>query len=310
MRLINLDGRVALLTADGAVDLHEATHGQFGPDPQEVFTHWEDLLTWANDPALRLAQWVPVAIDPERLRAPVPAPRQVFAVGLNYQAHADESGFVKPSEPVVFTKYASSLAGPQTTVALPSAWVDWEVELVVVVGRGGRNIPASAGWARMAGVCVGQDLSERRRQHAGPAPQFSLAKSFEGFSPTGPALVTIDELPDPDRLEISATIDGKTVQHAWTSDMIFPVPELIERLSTVVELFPGDLIFTGTPAGVGAGASPPRYLQPGNVLRSRIADVGELTQTFTDGGFTDAAEAQDGNAARTPKHALTAAQGG
>jgi 2-keto-4-pentenoate hydratase/2-oxohepta-3-ene-1,7-dioic acid hydratase in catechol pathway len=293
VRLINQDGRLTLVRGSVGVDVHHASGGLFDPDPQAVYDRWDEFVQWATTvPAAGLADSpAGSVVDRARLGPPVPRPRQIFAIGLNYAAHADESGFVEPDEPVVFTKFVSSIAGPRTTVALPEGSVDWEVELVVVIGRGGRNIPAAQGWHHVAGVMVGQDLSERRRQHAGPAPQFSLAKSHAGFSPTGPALVTPDELADRDDLEIGAEIDGEVVQAGRTSQFIFPVPELIARLSAVVELYPGDLIFTGTPAGVGAGRTPPRFLQPGEVLCSYISGVGELVQTFTAGNGNPATTA-------------------
>jgi len=209
----------------------------------------------------------------------------VFAVGLNYADHAAEAGIARPEAPVIFTKFASAISGPVTTVPLPPGSVDWEVELVVVIGRGGRDIPAARAWDAVAGLSVGQDLSERHRQMSGPVPQFSLAKSHRGFAPIGPALVTIDELDDPDDLELGATINGEVVQRSRTSQMIFSVPELIEHLSRTVELCPGDVLFTGTPPGVGVGRTPPRFLGPGDVLRSYVDGIGELVQTFTDPVF-------------------------
>lgn len=279
MRILNLDGRLQVLVDDRAVDVETASNGHFGSDPQAVYARWAEFVEWAGGLAID-GQGTPV--EAKAIGSPVPEPRQVFAVGLNYQEHADESGFVKPEQPVIFTKFPSSISGPHTVVELPDGSVDWEVELVVVIGIGGRCIPEHQGWAHVAGVTVGQDLSERQRQHSGPAPQFCLAKSHRGFSPLGPALVTVDELDDPDDLEIGATINGETVQHGRTSQLIFSVPDLIHRLSEVVELYPGDLIFTGTPSGVGAGRKPPRFLKTGDVLRSSISGVGELRQTFVD----------------------------
>jgi len=278
MRLVNMDGRLSLLHGDGAVDIEKHSGGRFGPGPHDVLDRWAEFATWAQTAELSEADVAPV--DLARVDAPVPAPRQVFAIGLNYDDHARESGFVRPPTPLVFTKFVSSLTGPCTTVTLPTDTVDWEVELVVVLGREARDVAAADAWSHVAGVTVGQDLSERTSQHAGPAPQFGLAKSFPGFSPTGPALVTVDELADPDDLELGCTIDGEQVQVGRTSQMIFSVGELVAHLSSVLPLYPGDLIFTGTPAGVGAGRTPPRYLRPGQVLRSHIAGVGELKQTF------------------------------
>lgn len=278
MRLSNIGGRLHVLTIEGVqVDVETATSGRFAADPQLIFDRWDEFVGFAETFNWGSAEHRE-ASGP--LGAPVPRPRQVFAVGLNYTAHADESGFTPPDSPVIFTKFPSSITGPVTEVELPQGNVDWEVELVAVIGRGGRGIAAADAWHHVAGLTVGQDISERYRQHSGPAPQFSLAKSHAGFSPIGPTLVTLDELSDVDDLEISAEINGEVVQHGRTSQLIFSVPVLLEELSRVVELYPGDLIFTGTPSGVGAGRVPPRYLEPGDVLRSSIAGIGEIAQTF------------------------------
>lgn len=277
MRLINLDGRLHLVDDDRVSDVEQASNGAFSADPQQIYNRWDEFTTWVQTQPKPLSSLPPKA----QVGAPVPSPRQIFAVGLNYLAHADESGFVRPDNPVIFTKFASSITGPESSVELPSESVDWEVELVVVLGRGGRNIASASAWSHVAGLTVGQDISERERQHSGPAPQFSLAKSHAGFSPVGPVLVTPDELDNPDDLELGAEINGEQVQSGRTSQLIFPVPTLIEHLSRIVELYPGDVIFTGTPAGVGAGRTPPRYLKSGDVLRSYITGIGEITQTFT-----------------------------
>jgi len=278
MRLANIDGRLALVVDGGAIDVAEASDGLFDSSPQRVFDEWDRFASWAE--RLDSHQLEHQGMDGLSLRAPVPEPRQVFAVALNYPAHAEESGFVKPAAPLVFTKFPSSITGPRTTVTLPTDTVDWEVELVVVIGRTAKDVSPDSAWSHVAGLCVGQDLSERTSQHVGPVPQFSLAKSFPGFSPLGGVLVTPDELDDPDDLEISCSIDGAEVQRGRTSQMIFSVTELVVHLSSIVTLLPGDLVFTGTPAGVGAGRVPPRYLRPGERLLSRIEGLGEIEQTF------------------------------
>lgn len=277
MRIANIDGRLGLLVDGRGYDVESVSAGRFGADPQAVFDRWDEFRSWAGDgdPGRHGPGSVP---RPDQLGAPVPRPRQIFAVGLNYSEHATESGFEKPQHPVIFTKFASSLTGPYRDVVLPEGNVDWEVELVAVVGRGGRAIPEAAAWDHIAGLTVGQDLSERRSQHSGPAPQFSLAKSHAGFSPIGPSLVTADELDDPSDLALGCSINGETVQEGRTSQLIFSVPDLIARLSRTVELYPGDVIFTGTPAGVGVGRTPPRFLAPGDVLRSYVSGVGEIEQ--------------------------------
>jgi 2-keto-4-pentenoate hydratase/2-oxohepta-3-ene-1,7-dioic acid hydratase in catechol pathway len=242
-----------------------------------AFNRWAQFTDWAAATPTGAGK----PLDLTRLGPPVPRPRQVFALALNYPRHAAEARLDAPADPLVFTKFPACLTGPYATVALPSEHVDWEVELVVAIGRGGHQIPAAKAWSHVAGLTVGQDLSERRVQLAGPRPQFSLGKSFPGFGPTGPVLVTPDELADPDDLELSCAIEDTFLQHARSSEMIFPVPELIARISATCPLLPGDLIFTGTPAGVGHGRRPPRYLQPGDTLVSRIEGIGEMRTRFT-----------------------------
>jgi 2,4-didehydro-3-deoxy-L-rhamnonate hydrolase len=178
--------------------------------------------------------------------------------------------------------------------------VDWEVELVVVIGHRCDRVPERAAWSHIAGVMVGQDLSERQLQLSGPAPQFSLGKSFPGFGPVGPELVTVDELANPDDLALGCRLEGgEILQNGSTRDLIFAVPELIARLSAVCPLLPGDLIFTGTPAGVGGGRTPPKFLQPGDVLVSWIDGVGELRNPMVAAQTDTAADPHLSAAART-----------
>ena len=157
---------------------------------------------------------------------------------------------------------------------------DWEIELVAVIGARAWRVAESDAWRHVAGLTAGQDLSERISQLAGPAPQFSLGKSLPGFTPMGPCLVTPDEFADPDDLGLRATINGEEVQKARTSELIFPVPVLVSRLSHRLPLLPGDVIFTGTPAGVGLGRNPQRWLADGDELVSTIEGIGELRQRF------------------------------
>jgi 2-keto-4-pentenoate hydratase/2-oxohepta-3-ene-1,7-dioic acid hydratase in catechol pathway len=266
------------------VDVEKASEGRFGPDPQAVYQDWDAFRAWENGVDLGSSSITVTKFDPADLGAPAPVPAQVFGIGLNYRAHAAESGLAAPDGlPPVFTKFRSALSGPVSTVTLPEGGhTDWEVELVVVIGRRAERVLAADAWSHVAGLTVGQDLSERIGQLAGPAPQFSLAKSHPGFAPTGPWLVTADELADPDDLELSCAIDGETVQHARTSDLIFSVPALIEGLSRVIPLLAGDVIFTGTPSGVGMGRTPQRFLRHGEELVSGITGIGELRQRFVD----------------------------
>ncbi|MFJ8816206.1 MULTISPECIES: fumarylacetoacetate hydrolase family protein [Amycolatopsis] len=281
MRLANVDGRAVLLTADDrGVDVESASGGKFGPGLPAIYEDWKGFRSWAESADTTGA----TAFSRTQLGSPSPAPRQIVAVGLNYREHAAESGFAVPDRlPPVFTKFDSSLSGPDTRVVLPPGGnTDWEVELVVVIGARAAGIDAAEAWDYVAGLAVGQDLSERISQLAGPAPQFSLGKSFPGFAPVGPWLVTPDSVPDKDDLELGCALDGEVVQQGRTRDLIFPVAELLSKLSETIVLYPGDLIFTGTPAGVGQGRQPRRFIKPGETLRSWIEGIGELNQTFTE----------------------------
>jgi 2-keto-4-pentenoate hydratase/2-oxohepta-3-ene-1,7-dioic acid hydratase in catechol pathway len=279
VRFGTVDGRLVLVRGPAAVDIAQASSGTWPADPLRALASWPEVRSWAEQPgAIDWSRGQPVTAD--LLGPPVPHPRQVFGVGLNYRSHAEEAGLALPPEPLVFTKFPTCICGPLAEVTLPADTVDWEVELVAVIGTGGHRIGADHAWGAIAGVTVGQDLSERTLQHRGASPQFSLAKSFPGFGPTGPVAVTADELPDPDDLALECSLDGETVQSARTSMMIFSVAELVAYLSHICPLLPGDLIFTGTPAGVGFGRNPPRYLRPGQELVSRIEGVGEIRQRF------------------------------
>ncbi|MFG2968137.1 MULTISPECIES: fumarylacetoacetate hydrolase family protein [unclassified Streptomyces] len=282
MKLANLDGRTVIVTAGGVVDLETASHRRFPAHPDAALTRIPEIRDWlaaarpTPDASLTLAD---LEADPTRLGPPVTRPGQILAVGLNYRAHGAETGLGVPDAPLVFAKFPSSVAGPAEDIPLPTATCDWEIELVVVLARGGRDIPAHQALDHVAGFCVGQDISERTGQMAGTPPQFSLAKSHRAFSPIGPWVTTLDELDDPADLVLTCALDKEIVQSGRTRDLVFDVPALISHVSGVVELRPGDLLFTGTPAGVGFSRSPARYLNPGNVLRSTIEGLGTLTNT-------------------------------
>jgi len=277
MRVANVGGRLAVGHAGGWVDVAEASGGQFSPDPQAIYDRWDEFVAWVSG-SLATA----TASATGALGNPVPAPQQVIAIGLNYREHAAESNLAVPEHPVVFTKFQSSLAGPGAVVQLPSDGVDWEVELVVVVGRQAHKVPVEKGWDYVAGLTVGQDLSWREVQGRGPAPQFAIGKSYPGFSPVGPYVVTPDEFADKDDLAISCSLDGEVLQDGRTSDLIFPVAELVSRLSESLTLFPGDVIFTGTPKGVGMGRTPQRFLVPGRLVSS-IEGIGDLAVDLVNG---------------------------
>ena len=273
MRFGNVGGRMQLVVGDGMVDVEAASAGRLPADPVAALDRWDALAEWARSAAGALEPTAPLA--GAALLAPVPRPRQVFGVGLNYRLHVAEGARDVPEEPAVFTKFPSCIAGPTSEIPVGSETVDWEVELVVALGRAARRVPVERAWDHVAGLMVGQDISDRAVQRRPPA-QWSLAKSFSGFGPTGPFLVTVDDVPDRDDLELGCSVNGEEVQKARTSDLIFPVPELVSRLSHIVTLWPGDLIFTGTPSGVGYARTPPRFLHAGDVLTSYIEGIGEL----------------------------------
>ena len=282
MRVGNLGGRAVLLAGGGAVDVHEASGGRFGPDPQGLFADWTAFAAWASEVTDASGE-AAVPLEVAELGAPVPRPRQVFAIGLNYAEHAAEAGYPPEEMPVTFTKFPTSIVGQDHVVALPEGNVDWEVELVVVIGREGFRLTREEAWDHVAGLTIGQDLSERIMQLQGTFPQFSLGKSHPGFGPTGPWLVTPDELADRDDLAISCTLSGEGMQSSRTSMMLYDVPELLVRLSAVCPLLAGDLIFSGTPSGIGNRRTPPRFIGPDDVLVSEIEGIGSLTTRFRTG---------------------------
>ncbi|BCI55099.1 fumarylacetoacetate hydrolase [Mycolicibacterium litorale] len=286
MRIANLNGRAQLLFGTGALDIAEASQGEFGPDPMSLYPQWAQFLAWAGRQNGDHATQYRV----DELGAPVPRPRQVFAIGLNYAEHAAETGMsAGPDVPALFTKFAASLTGPTGSVDLSGPSVDWEVELVVVIAREATRVHARDAWSHVAGVTVGQDYSDRDVQMSGECPQFSLGKSFPGYGPTGPALVTVDEIEamQTEALRLRCWINDELVQDGTTDQMLIPVPQLVERISAVCTLHPGDLIFTGTPAGVGMGRTPARYLQPGDTVRTRIDGIGEMIHTFTSPSYVN-----------------------
>ncbi len=271
MRIASARGRLTLLTDRGGIDVEKASKGLFPADPQAVFDRWTEFRDWANGATSGEAS--PIAEG--SLESPVPRPKQVFGIGLNYRAHAAEANLPLPERPATFTKFPSCITGPYADVTLPSGSVDWEVELVVVIGPRAYKVAEGAAWHHVAGLTVGQDLSERVVQWSAGG-QFSLGKSFPDFGPTGPHLVTPDELPNRNDLELRCSVNGEIVQQSRTSDMVFDVSRLIAELSAILPLLPGDVIFTGTPAGIGATRKPPRFLKAGDVLETTIEGIGTI----------------------------------
>ncbi|HKF50044.1 MAG TPA: fumarylacetoacetate hydrolase family protein [Terracidiphilus sp.] len=212
-----------------------------------------------------------------RLHAPLANPPRVFAIGLNYRDHAKESGMVLPNSPVVFIKLTQAITGPGEPIVLPknSTEPDYEAEFAFVIGKGGFRIPGAEWREHVYGYTIVNDVSARDFQFA--STQWSMSKSFPTFCPFGPAIVTADEIADPHNLDISLTIDGETLQHSNTRELVFGIPDLIEHLSSITPLLPGDIVSTGTPPGVGLGRTPRRWLKPGETVTVTIEGLGSLT---------------------------------
>lgn len=211
------------------------------------------------------------------LHAPLANPPRVFAIGLNYKDHAKESNMALPKYPVVFFKLTPAIVGPGDTVILPknSTQPDYEAEFAFVIGKGGYRIPAADWKQHVYGYTIVNDVSARDVQLS--TSQWTLGKSFPTFCPMGPAIVTADEIADPHQLNISLSIDGETLQNSNTRELIFGIPELIEYISSITPLLPGDVVSTGTPAGVGLGRTPQRWIKPGETMTVSIEGLGSLT---------------------------------
>ena len=213
------------------------------------------------------------------LLAPISMPGKFICIGLNYRDHAIESNMQLPKTPVVFTKFSNCITGDNTTVVIPrmTTQLDYEAELAIVIGKEGKNI-AAEDWAEYVfGYTIVNDLSARDIQLA--TSQWSLGKSFDGFGPMGPAIVSKDDIPDPHVLAIKLSIDGEVLQNSNTDQLVFKAPDLIAYLSSIMTLEPGDIISTGTPAGVGLGRTPKRWVQPGETMVVEIEGIGTLTNT-------------------------------
>ena len=225
-----------------------------------------------------IAKAQPLAASGVRLLAPVPDPQKVICIGLNYADHAAESGATPPPEPVVFNKFPSAVCASGEPIVLPTVAkeVDYEAELVVVIGKGGRDIPREKALSHVAGYACGHDVSARDWQLRKPGGQWLLGKTFDRFAPFGPHLVTADDVGDPGSLDIALRLNGETMQKSNTRQLIFPVDQLIAYVSQVCTLSPGDVLFTGTPGGVGMGRKPPVFLKPGDVVEVEIEKLGVL----------------------------------
>jgi 2-keto-4-pentenoate hydratase/2-oxohepta-3-ene-1,7-dioic acid hydratase in catechol pathway len=239
------------------------------PDIGEAFfrSGWLEKISGITDPGRK--------VD-ERIACPVHRPSKIICLGKNYAEHAREGGFEKPENPLIFCKTPNTLNGPFDPIVLPksSGQVDWEVELAVVIGKEGKRIPKNEALDYIAGYTVFNDVSGREAQFSDS--QWFRGKSFDTFAPMGPFIVTPDEIEDVHNLRLTAIVDGEIMQDGNTCDMIFDIPTIIENISEDMTLIPGDIIATGTPAGVGIFRDPPVVLKPGNIVECRIEKIGAI----------------------------------
>ena len=275
LRLASLNGRAQCVVTDQdlLVDIEQASGGSFSSDPMECLSRWGELRdfsqTIGNPKSSNRA-------DIATLDCPVPRPRQMFAVGLNYKLHATEMGSPLPSTPLTFAKFESALNTPAGDIPIVGETCDYEAETVIIIAVGGRDIAESSAWDHIAGLCAGQDISDRTLQYSGVPPQFSLGKSRKGFAPIGPWVCDMSENKSRDALRMTCTVNGEVRQQTSTDDMIFDAAQIVAYLSSICEMFSGDIIFTGTPAGVGHGRKPPVYLRRGDEIVTTLEGVGVL----------------------------------
>jgi len=275
-RLANVSGRAALVHNGLAYDLEKATEGRVGSCPMGAVAKHRELGAITLDGCESLGKLEDLKVGP-----PVPRPSKAFGIGLNYRAHAEESGMDLPESPVVFAKYPSCISGPYDDVLLRGDACDYEAELVVVIGDECKDVSEDEAWGVVAGLTGGQDISDREVQFAAKPPQFGLGKSFDTFGPIGPVLVSADLVSDKNAVPLACDINDENRQSSDSGDLIFSVPTLVSYISHVTSLFPGDLIFTGTPSGVGLVTK--QFLRAGDVIVTRFEGIGEMRNVCADG---------------------------
>jgi ureidoglycolate lyase len=264
---------LGVVQGDRIVSLSRAAPG-LAADMIELIGRWPRIEADVRAIARQAGDGLP--LDQVRLLAPIRRPGKIMAIGLNYADHIEESGFETPADQIWFSKASTAANGPFDPIQIPKASrrVDYEAEMVVVIGGGGRHIARADAPSGVFGFCVGDDVSERAWQNR--TPQWVLGKSFDSHAPFGPWITTTDEIPDPHRLAIRGLVNGEIRQQSDTSRLVFDVWDQIALLSQVMTLEPGDLIFTGTPGGVGAAMKPPRFLKAGDRVRIEIDGLGAI----------------------------------
>ena len=270
-KLGTVDGKAVLIKDDHYFDVASLSDGAISSDSVEALKFQTELSELYETLSENNATG---NLSEVELGNPVPKSPNCYAVGLNYRKHAEESGMDIPEVPMIFTKHTSCFVGPKANVEMRSDYVDWEVELVAVIGKEGKNIPKENALEHVAGLCVGQDISDRPAQFATTPAMFNLGKSFDTYGPMGPALVSLDLLENCESLDIECKLNGETVQKSNTSDLIFNISSIISYLSEIVSLNVGDTIWTGTPSGVGIASG--KFLKDGDILTSSIEGLGSM----------------------------------
>ena len=267
----NVNSRACLINGEDFYDINRLSQDAVSADPMIALADIDALYQISGS----LGDHEPDgSLSEAKLGPPSPRPRNSFGVGLNYKDHAEESKMDLPESPVIFSKFPSCIVGPFADIDLRATRGDYEAELVVVIGRAVRDVSTDDAWSHVAGVTAGQDISDRKLQLGARPPQFGLGKSRDTYGPTGPLLLSPDSFPDADDLHLTCEINGDLRQDARTRDLIFDVSFLVSYLSEVMTLIPGDLIFTGTPAGVGMPDK--RFLVPGDVITTTVDGVGSM----------------------------------
>ena len=270
-KLANVNGKSSLISGESYYDINTISQGKISSDPSKVLDSLNDL----HELSSKIDNFEATGlVENSLLAAPITNSRNCFAVGLNYKAHAEESGMEIPPFPMVFTKHTSCIVGPFNEIQMRSDIVDYEAELVVVIGKEGKNISKENAWDHIAGLTVGQDISDRAVQFHSTPPQFNLGKSFDTFGPIGPFLVSPDLVANKNAVHLECYINDELRQESSTDDLIFTVPDIISYISEFLTLNTGDLIFTGTPSGVGATQG--KLLKHGDIVTTSIKEIGTI----------------------------------
>ena len=263
-------GRAIFIKNDKYYDINTISNGDISSNSLKALSDTEKL----SQLYINLNDYEPsgdlsdISLDPPII------PINVFAVGLNYKKHAEESNLEIPPFPMIFTKHSTCISGPKSDICMKSDMVDYEAELVFVIGKGGKDISKEDAWQHVAGLCVGQDISDRPVQFHATPPQFNLGKSFDTFGPIGPYLVSTDLFDNKESLKLQCWVNDELRQETLTNDLIFDIPYLISYISEFITLNTGDVIFTGTPEGVGATQG--KFLKDGDILKTTIEGIGTL----------------------------------